>query len=122
VEALLRHPDRQAVERLVAAEDYRDSDLVFADLRGGALRGDGICKYFWLPTHRRLGLPRVRLYDTRHGTATLLLESGAPMRAVQEILGHSSMAVTADVYSHVTPRFQAAGGRLIGWVFGAGSE
>jgi integrase len=106
VEALARHRDRQAVERVIAGEGYRDSGLVFADPHGGALRGDGLYKYFWLPTLRRLGLPQVRLYDARHSAATMLLESGVPMRVVQELLGHSSMAVTADVYSHVTPAFK----------------
>jgi integrase len=70
------------------------------------LRGDGLYKYFWLPTLRRLGLPHVRLYEARHSAATMLLESGVPMRVVQELWGHSSMTVTADVYSHVTPAFK----------------
>jgi hypothetical protein len=47
---------------------------------------------------------------------TMLLESGVPMRVVQEILGHASMVLTADTYSHVTPAFkrQAAPVRHIG--------
>jgi len=106
VDALARHRDRQTVERVIAGEGYRDSGLVFADPLGGALRGDGLYKYFWLPTLRRLGLPRVRLYDARHSAATMLLAAAVPMRVVQELLGHSSMAVTADVYSHVTPAFK----------------
>jgi integrase len=80
--------------------------LVFADPRGNPLRGDGMYKYHWRPLLRRLGLPPVRLYDARHSAATMLLEAGVPMRVVQEVLGHSSMAVTADVYSHVTPAFK----------------
>jgi integrase len=106
VQALARHHDRQAVERLVAGEGYSDRGLVFADPRGGALRGGGMYKYFWLPMLRRLKLPTVRLYDARHRAATMLLEGGGPMKVVQEVLGHSSMAVTADVYSHLTPAFK----------------
>lgn len=106
VDALIRHRDRQAVERLVAGDGYWDHGLVFADPRGGALRGDGLYKYHWRPLLRRLALPPVRLYDARHSAATMLLESGVPMKVVQEVLGHSSMAVTADVYSHVTPGFK----------------
>jgi integrase len=95
---------------------------VFADSHGGALRGDGLYKYHWLPTLRRLGLPPVRLYDARHSAATMLLESGVAMRVVQEVLGHSSRAVTADVYSHVTPAFKRQAARRAGRISGAGSE
>jgi integrase len=63
-------------------------------------------KYHWLPMLKHLGLPRVRLYDARHSCATMLLESGAPMKVVQEILGHASMTLTADTYSHVTAAFK----------------
>lgn len=51
----------------------------------------------------------MRLYDARHSCATLLLESGVPMKVVQEVLGHSSMILTADTYSHVTPAFKRQG-------------
>lgn len=106
VEALARHHDRQEVERLVAGDSHTDAGLVFADSRGEPWRADGVHKYHWLPTLARLNLPRVRLYDARHSCATMLLESGVPMRVVQEVLGHASMVLTADTYSHVTPAFK----------------
>jgi integrase len=105
VEALARHRDRQAVERLVAGEGYRDHGFVFADAQGEPLRGDGVTKYAWRPMLARLKLPPVKLHGARHTAATLLLEAGQPMKVVQEMLGHSSMAVTSDLYSHVTPAF-----------------
>lgn len=104
-EALARHRDRQAVERVTATR-YADLDLVFADELGEPWRADGVHKYHWLPTLTRLDLPRVRLYDARHSCATMLLESGVPMRVVQEVLGHASMVLTADTYSHVSPAFK----------------
>jgi len=94
------------VERLVAGESYADHNLVFADPLGGPWRVDGVHKYHWLPMLKRLKLPRVRLYDARHSCATMLLEAGQPMRVVQEVLGHASMTLTADTYSHVTPAFK----------------
>jgi integrase len=87
------------VEKLVAGDGYHDTGLVFADPRGTPLRADGLYKYHWQPMLKRLKLPPVRLYDARHSAATMFLEAGVPMKVVQEVLGHSSMAVTSDVYS-----------------------
>lgn len=56
---------------------------------------------------RKHDLPRVRLYDTRHTHATLLLGAGENLKVVSERLGHSSIALTANIYSHVTPTMQA---------------
>jgi integrase len=109
VEALVRHRDRQAVERVIAGEGYAGHGFVFADTRGEPWRVDGVHKYHWLPMLRRLHLPAVRLYDARHSCATMLLESGVPMKTVQEILGHASMMLTADTYSHVSPAFKRQG-------------
>lgn len=105
VDALVRHRDRQAVERVTATR-YAAHDFVFADGEGEPWRADGVHKYHWLPTLARLNLPRVRLYDARHSCATMLLEAGVEMKRVQEILGHASMMLTADTYSHVTPAFR----------------
>lgn len=55
----------------------------------------------------RLELPCIRLYDTRHTHATLLLGAGENLKVVSERLGHSTIALTADTYSHVTPTMQA---------------
>lgn len=63
-------------------------------------------KYPWLPTLKRLGLPPVRLHDRRHSAATLWLEAGLPLKLVQELLGHASMAITADVYTHILPVYR----------------
>ncbi|MFC8586056.1 tyrosine-type recombinase/integrase [Streptomyces sp. NPDC057217] len=48
------------------------------------------------------GLPRIRLHDARHGCATLLFAAGVPARMVMEILGHSQIAVTMNIYTHVS--------------------
>ena len=54
----------------------------------------------------RAGLPRMRFHDLRHGAATYLLSAGVPMRAVMDILGHSRMSTTADIYAHVLPEMR----------------
>jgi integrase len=103
--ALVRHRDRQGAERLAAGNRYRDHGFVFADGQGEPLRGDGVTKYAWVPMLKRLGLPGIKLHGARHTAATLLLEAGQPLKVVQEMLGHSSITVTGDIYSHVRPAF-----------------
>jgi integrase len=52
---------------------------------------------------RRAGLPRFRLHDLRHPVATRLLEAGIHPKIVSEAMGHASVAITLDTYSHVVP-------------------
>ena len=47
------------------------------------------------------GVRRVRFHDLRHGVASMLLAQGVPMKVISETLGHSTMAITSDTYSHV---------------------
>ena len=122
VAALQRHRDKQQVERLVAGLNYAAHDLVFCDERGEPLRPDVVSKQ-WQRAIVRVNAKRAeaseaagteevplrpaRLYDCRHMTATLLLESGVAMKVVQQILRHSTMLLTADTYSHVSPAVAA---------------
>ncbi|MEV2908464.1 site-specific integrase [Paenibacillus larvae] len=59
---------------------------------------------WWDKFIRRHNLKRVRFHDLRHSSATLLIEAGAPMKAIQQRLGHSKHQTTADVYAHVTKK------------------
>jgi integrase len=52
------------------------------------------------------GLPPIRLYDLRHSYATAALAAGVPTKIVSERLGHASIAITLDTYSHVLPNMQ----------------
>jgi integrase len=118
VEALARHRDRQAVERVLMGEGYVQHDLVFSDERGEPLHAEAVSKQFQraiakvnaarVEQAKAAGteptlLPTMRLYDARHTCATLLLEAGVAMRVVQGILRHSTMMLTANTYSHVRP-------------------
>jgi integrase len=93
---------RQLQERLLLGEAYQDQGLVFCREDGAFLRPEEFVKRF----QRHLesaGLPKVRLHDLRHTHATLLLAKGIPAKMVQERLGHSTITMTLDLYSHVTP-------------------
>ena len=54
------------------------------------------------------GLPPIRLHDLRHGAATLALTAGVDIKIVQEMLGHSSRAITSDTYTTVLPEVARA--------------
>jgi integrase len=55
---------------------------------------------------KKAELPDIRFHDLRHSVATLLLSAGVHPKVVQEILGHSQISMTMDVYSHVLPSMQ----------------
>ena len=59
----------------------------------------------WRRTRSRLGIG-VRLHDLRHTAATLMLGAGVPLKVVSDALGHSTIAITADIYAHVTPELR----------------
>ncbi len=119
-EALRAHRDRQRFERTMAGRDWVGDDwnLVFARPDGHPLHGMVVTKAFQ-SLLAGAGLPRLRFHDLRHGAATYLLTAGVPMRVVMEQLGHTQMATTADLYSHVLPDVQReAGERVAEVLFG----
>lgn len=59
---------------------------------------------WWNDFVKRHGLRKIRLHDLRHSSATLLIEAGAHLKAIQERLGHKQYQTTADIYAHVTKR------------------
>ena len=62
----------------------------------------------WIKLVRRTGLHGIRLHDARHTHASLMLKQGVHPKIVQERLGHASIQVTLDTYSHVAPGLQEA--------------
>lgn len=101
--SLKRHRKAQLEERMRLTGLWEDHDLVFATGVGTPIsRQDLITRSFW-PLLQHTGLPRIRFHDLRHTCATLLLGTGAHAKLVQELLGHSTIAVTLDTYSHILP-------------------
>lgn len=75
--------------------------LVFTSRKGGPLRHRNFHRRIWVPTVERLHLRSVGLHVLRHSAAAALIHSGAPPKAVQQILGHRSAAFTLTVYGHL---------------------
>lgn len=118
IAALHAHKARQAEERLMAGADWQDRDLVFATPTGGILNINAFTHKQFAPLARKAGVPVIRFHDLRHTAATLQLLEGTHIKVVSEMLGHASVAITMDLYSHVTPDMQrdaaAAAERLFG--------
>ena len=72
----------------------------------------------WQRIRNRAACDDVRLHDLRHFHASLLLKEGVHLKVVQERLGHSSIAITADIYSHVAPSLQKEAAEVFGRVAG----
>jgi len=104
--ALWRHREAQAGERLRLGPAWHDGDLVFSNELGKPLEAGNLLRRSFWPLLQRAGLPHLRFHDLRHTAATLLLGQGVHPKVVAEMLGHSRIAVTLDLYSHVTPPMQ----------------
>jgi integrase len=105
VEALREHRTRQLQERLRAGSMWEDRDLVFPN-EFGAFLGVGPLTSDLDGLLRRAGLPDVRFHDLRHSAATDWLKGGMHPKVASERLGHASVGITLDLYSHVTPTMQ----------------
>ncbi|AFK86966.1 MULTISPECIES: tyrosine-type recombinase/integrase [Thermoanaerobacterium] len=104
MEDLKEHRKKQAQEKL-EAEEYNDYGLVFACSNGNPLGITNIKQHF-KALLKDTGLPDLRLYDLRHSCATLLLAAGENPKVTSERLGHSNVAITLNIYSHVLPSMQ----------------
>ncbi len=113
VEALRRHRRAQAAERLLIGPGWAESNLVFTTTVGTVIHPRNLARDFHLAC-ARAGVPSVRLHDLRHTAATLALTAGAHPKQVQEMLGHARVAITLDVYSHVTPQMHEETAEKIG--------
>ena len=114
ISALRIHLNRQAEEKArLKYEVWGNSwNLVFTREDGSPLSRSSVSHGFQRLLERE-GINKHRFHDLRHTAATLLLAQGVPLRVVQEILGHSLLSTTADVYTHVLPILMAdAAGKM----------
>jgi integrase len=102
---LKRHKVMQNQQKLLLGGGYEDNDLVCANEFGRFL-SPGMVNHRMKEICEKAGVPYIRFHDLRHTHATLLLKLGENVKVVSERLGHSSVKMTLDVYSHVTPDMQ----------------
>ena len=105
--SLRAHRARQLAERLVAGKNWHETGFVFTTTIGTPLDARNVVRCY----HKALteaALEIRRFHDLRHGCATLLLAQGVPIKTVSDILGHSQMSITADIYGHAAPEAHRA--------------
>ncbi|MGW7106207.1 tyrosine-type recombinase/integrase [Streptomyces xanthophaeus] len=96
---------KQADARAKAGDAWQESGYVFTTRTGRPIEPRNVYRSF-TRVAKDADLRVIRLHDARHGTATLLTAAGVPPRVVMEILGHSQIAVTMNVYAHVVQETQ----------------
>lgn len=99
------------------ANEWLESGLVFTNLQGGALESGEVNRAL-TQALRQAGLPHIRVHHLRHTTASILLEAGTHPKIVQDLLGHSTIRLTLDTYSHLTPALHLQAARTMDVVLG----
>lgn len=111
LESLKAHRKSQLENRIRKGDKWMGdklgecSDLVFTNDYGFPWEQSQVTRHFQALV-KKAELPRMRFHDLRHSTATIHLLLGTPMKFVQELLGHSSMKMTSDLYSHIVPEIR----------------
>ena len=100
VDALRRH--REVTQTRTASSDPEFRDLVFTRAKGRPLDPRSLTTKRFGALLERAGLPHIRFHDLRHTAATLLLGEGESPKVVSSMLGHASIGITLDLYSHVS--------------------
>lgn len=108
------HKGREA-ENILLNKPISDSDLVFSTLDKPFL--PNTITHAWIKLVRRTGLKVIRFHDARHTHASIMLKQGIHPKVVQERLGHSTISITLDTYSHVSPGMQEAAAKRFDNVF-----
>ena len=103
VNALKTHRKNQLEEKMKLAGLYKDHGLIFATGVGTPVNPENLVKRSFKPLLKKSGLPEIRFHDLRHTCATIYLGRSIHPKFVQELLGHATIAMTLDTYSHYLP-------------------
>jgi integrase len=105
-EALKEHLTRQLQEIKGLGDLFEDNGFVFCTTKGTLINSSNLRKRSFAPLFVRAGLPHMIFHQLRHTAATILLLKNVNPKIVSEMLGHASIAITLDTYSHVLPNMQ----------------
>ena len=114
VEALVHHRKAQDAQRTEMANLWEDdNDLVFRSTTGSPLQRHNLVTRSFKPLLKRAGLPDMTFHGLRHTAASLLFSQNVHPKVVQEMLGHSDISMTLNIYSHMIPGMQAGAARAM---------
>lgn len=99
---------------VLAGVAWQDRDLVFTTPTGAPIDGRALIRTWFRPLLKKADLPPIRIHDLRHSYASIALARGVHPKVVQEAMGHSTIAVTLDLYSHVVPSLQREAAKEMG--------
>ena len=105
-DALRGHLTRQLEEIDGLGDFFEDNGFVFCTAKGTLINPLNLRKRSFAPLLVRAGLPHMTFHQLRHTAATILLLKNVNPKIVSEMLGHASIAITLDTYSHVLPNMQ----------------
>ena len=105
IDILKQHFVRRKEMKEQAGDLWREMDVVFCNIYGGYTEPSNLHESF-KKLLKSAELPNIRFHDLRHSAATILLSMGVHPKVVQELLGHSNISMTMDIYSHVLPSMQ----------------
>jgi len=118
--SVLRAQRRYQEACRLEAKEWLNSGLVFTNLQGSPLESGEVNRALTRAL-RQAGLPHIRVHDLRHTTASILLEAGTHPKIVQDLLGHSTIRLTLDTYSHLTPALHQQAARTMDVVLAGAS-
>jgi integrase len=118
VDALRRHKAKVIKSALASDKPYDKDGFVFQRNDGRPESGTRTWTH-WRTVLRRAGVPHMPFHSARHSAASLLLGRGVHPKLVSELLGHSTAAITLDVYSHVTPAMHREAARVMDELLGS---
>jgi integrase len=103
IAALCEHAERQRQSREWAGTGWKGNpwNLIFTSSVGTPLDERNVLRIFQDKILKRAGLPKMRIHDLRHSAAAILIAQGVDARSISELLGHSSVAFTLQVYGHL---------------------
>ncbi|WP_117168837.1 tyrosine-type recombinase/integrase [Paraliobacillus sediminis] len=116
ISELKKHRNNQLKEKVKCGKDYREYDLVTATVTGNYVLPSNLNRSYWRAIERSK-VKHITFHALRHTHATLMLTQGTHPKIVQERLGHSSIQMTLDKYSHVIPSMQQAAAEKFGDLF-----
>jgi integrase len=118
IRKLREHRGRQLEDKLLAGSRWHENDLVFPSSIGTPLEPRNLNRHFD-QLLSKAGMHHFRLHDLRHYCASLLLAQGVALKVVSEILGHTQISTTADIYTHILPEIKKDALDLIGRILTA---